>query len=240
MGRATAEALASKGYGIVLSSRAPQAAAEEIARQHGVPVLAVAGSIADPATATALVAAAEPLGGIDALLINHGGPPVRPVMDTGDVDWQEAFEMMVQGPMRLLRAVVPLMRARGGGRVLGVSSFTVKSPQAGIILSNSLRAALVNALKTAAQEFGPDNILINALAPGYVATERLVGWNHAYAEARGTTPEEVAKATLATIPLRRTGEAADFGRFAAFLLSDENAYISGQQILFDGALVVAN
>lgn len=97
----------------------------------------------------------------------------------------------------------------------------------------------MNALKTAALELGPDGILVNALAPGYVETDRIREWNASFAAREGVTSEEIAARTLATIPLRRYGTAEGFARMAAFLLSQDNDYISGQQILYDGALVVA-
>lgn len=131
MGLATAEALAARGYDLVLSSRNPAGAAERIANGSGVTVRAVPGSIADPETAAAIAAAAESMGGASALLINHGGPPVRPLMELTDDDWRSAFAMMVTGPLGVLRAIVPQMQARGQGRILAVSSFTAKSPWGG-------------------------------------------------------------------------------------------------------------
>lgn len=240
MGLATARELARRGYRLVLSSRKPEAAADEIRGSFGTRVEAVAGSIAEPDLAERLSAAARGLGGARALLLNHGGPPVKPFMTLTDEDWSSAFAAMVTGPLRVLRAVVPQMQAAGGGRVLAISSFTVKQPFAGIGLSNALRAALVNALKTAALELGPQGILLNALAPGYVETDRIREWNESYARERNAGVEEIRSRTLDTIPLRRYGTPEGYARLAAFLLSDDNDYVSGQQILYDGGLVVAN
>lgn len=240
MGFATARELARKRHDLVLSSRKPDAAARVIRSEFGVRVEVVAGSIADAAVAEGIAAAASRLGGAQALLVNHGGPPVRPLMAITDDEWNSAFAMMVSGPLRVMRALVPQMQQAGAGRVLAVSSFTVKSPLAGIALSNSLRAALVNALKTAAVELGPDGILLNALAPGYVETERIRDWNASYALRENISAEQIRDRTLAAIPLRRYGTPEGYARMAAFLLSQENDYISGQQILYDGALTVAN
>jgi 3-oxoacyl-[acyl-carrier protein] reductase len=239
MGFETARALASKGFDLVMSSRNPTEAAERIRNEFGVDVQAVPGSIADVGTAAAIAQAAAGLGGATSLLLNHGGPPVRPLMDIADADWDTAFAMMVTGPLRVMRAIVPQMCVQGGGRVLAISSFTVKSPWGGIALSNSLRAALVNALKTAALELGPQGILVNALAPGYVATDRTQDWNQAYARQENTTVEEIETRTLKTVPLRRYGTPEGYARLAAFLLSEDNDYVSGQQVLYDGALVVS-
>lgn len=240
IGFATAQRLAAEGQALVLNSRAPADAARRLAAAHGVPVIPVPGDIADPATAAALAEAAAGLGPVTALLLNHGGPPVKPILEIDDDLWAEQFARMVQGPLRVLRATVPLFRAAGQGRVVAISSFTVKQPWGGVGLSNSLRAALVAALKTAALELGPENILINAVGPGYIATERLQSWNASFAQREGTTPEAVAERAVAQIPLRRYGTPEEVGELIAFLLSRRNGYVSGQQILCDGAFVVAS
>jgi len=240
MGFAVAEEMAKRGYDLILSSRSPQEAADTIRARHDVRVEVVSGSIADPSVAASLADRAGTLGGVSALLLNHGGPPVKPLMAITDEDWTQAFGLMVTGPLRVMRALVPQMQTGGGGRVLAVSSFTVKAPYAGIGLSNSLRAALVNAIKTAALELGPEGVLLNALAPGYVETGRMREWNESYARQRSVGVEDVREQTLSTIPLRRYGTPEGYARMAAFLLSADNDYISGQQILYDGALVTAN
>lgn len=240
MGLATAQELARRGYDLVLSSRKPEAAADQIRGSFGTRVEVVAGSIAEPDLAERLFAAAEGLGGARALLLNHGGPPVRPIMTLTDEDWSNAFQTMVMGPLRVMRTLVPQMQVAGGGRVLAISSFTVKQPFAGIGLSNALRAALVNALKTAALELGPQGILLNALGPGYVETNRVREWNESYARRENTGVEDIRARTLETIPLRRYGTAEGYARLAAFLLSEDNDYVTGQHILYDGGLVVAN
>ncbi len=240
MGLATARELARRGYDLVLSSRDPQSAAELIRSDFDVQIKLVAGSIADPGLAERLATASEALGGATALLLNHGGPPVKPIMALTDDDWTGAFQTMVTGPLRVMRALIPQLQANPTGRVLAISSFTVKTPFAGIGLSNALRAALVNALKTAALELGPGGVLVNALAPGYVETDRIREWNESYARQENTNVEEIRARTLETIPLRRYGTPAGYARLAAFLLSEDNDYVSGQQIVYDGGLVVAN
>lgn len=240
MGLATARELARRGFDLVLSSRDPEVAAESIRAEFGRRVKTVPGSIAVRELAEKIAEAANALGGAQALLLNHGGPPVRQIMALSDADWTDAFEMMVTGPLRVMRALVPQMQDAGGGRILAISSFTVKSPLAGIGLSNSLRAALVNALKTAALEMGPQRILLNALAPGYVETDRIRDWNESYARQENVGVEEIRARTLAMIPLGRYGTSEGYARLAAFLLSEDNDYVSGQQILYDGGLVVAH
>jgi 3-oxoacyl-[acyl-carrier protein] reductase len=236
---AVAKRLAQDGYSIVLGSRSPEQAVDKIKKEHGANVVGVAGDLSEAATARALVEAADSLGGLDALLLNHGGPPIKSFMEVSEEDWNFHFQLIVQGPLRLLREVVPHFQKGGSGRVVAITSFTVKSPYPGIVLSNSLRAALVNALKTAAQELGPQRILINAVAPGYIGTERIMEWNRDQAERVGASIEEIAAQNTANIPLRRYGKPEEVAEFIAFLLSERNGYITGQQILIDGGLITA-
>lgn len=237
IGYATAVEMAKRQYRIVLGSRNPKLAATRIRTQFGVNVAPVTIDLADPRAAETLVAAAQELGTLRALFLNHGGPGVKPFMDLADSDWERAFNLLLQGPLRLLRACVPLFRKANGGRVLAISSFSTKMPQAGIILSNSLRAALVNALKTVARELGGERILLNAVAPGYIETGRLSEWNEAQAARMSVDPSDVQSAALRAVPLGRYGTPEELARFASFLLSEDNTYITGQQILVDGGLV---
>jgi 3-oxoacyl-[acyl-carrier protein] reductase len=238
MGFAVARRLGQEGYTLIVNSRDPSQAVKRL-EAEGWKVVGVPGDLAEAATAEALVGTAERMGRLDALLLNHGGPPVKPLLEIPEEEWRRYFELMVVGPLRLLRLAVPLFRKSGGGRVVAITSFTTKSPHPGIGLSNSLRAALLNALKTAALELGPEGILVNAVAPGYILTERIAEWNRAHAEREGVTPEEVARRTTEGIPLRRYGKPEEVAEVIAFLLSERNGYITGQQILVDGGLVVA-
>jgi 3-oxoacyl-[acyl-carrier protein] reductase len=235
IGRAVAERLARSGYRLVLASRTPDAAAKEIATAFAAEVVPVACDIADPAAVDPVIAAAARLGRLDALLLNHGSPLAGAFLDVPDDAWERHFQMMVHGPLRLLRAAVPLFRRSGGGRVVAITSMSAKAPEAGIILSNSLRAALVNALKTIAIELGADNILCNAVAPGFTdvpATRER--WNRTHAQRQGTTPDAIDRETLARIPLHRYGWPDEIAALVEFLLSAANGYVSGQHILADG------
>jgi len=223
---------------LILGSRNPSVAVKQL-QAIGAKVVGVAGDLADVTTAEALVREAEQLGRLDALLLNHGGPPVKPLLEITEEEWRRYFDLMVLGPLRLLSLSMPLFRRSGGGRVVAITSLYGEESYPGIGLSNSLRAALVNALKTAALELGPEGILVNAVAPGHILTERIAEWNRAYAEREGVTPEEIARRTVEGIPLKRYGKPEEVAEVIAFLLSSANGYITGQQLLVDGGLVVA-
>jgi 3-oxoacyl-[acyl-carrier protein] reductase len=237
IGYATAVEMARRGYQIVLGSRDPERAAARLQTEFGVRVTPVAVDLAKTEATSALLEAVQELGTLRALFLNHGGPGVKPFMDLTETDWERAFHLMLQGPLRLLRACVPMFRKAGGGRVLAISSFSTKMPQAGIVLSNSLRAALVNALKTVARELGGEGILLNAVAPGYIETGRLSEWNNAQAARMGIDPGDVKSAALRAVPLGRYGTPEELAKLAAFLLSQDNTYVTGQQVLVDGGLV---
>lgn len=239
IGFATAEIMAKKGYDLIINSRHTEEAVEKL-RKFGTTVEGVNGNLGDDKTVEALVSLVQKKGYIDALLLNHGGPPVKPFMEVTDQEWETYISIMLTSPLKLFRALVPLMQKQKKGRVVAISSFTVKSPYQGIVLSNSLRAALVNALKTVAMELGSDGILINMVAPGYIATQRILDFNAKYAEQEGLPIEDIDKRTLENIPLGKFGMPEDVGNFIVYLLSEENKYITGQNIHVDGGLITAN
>lgn len=239
IGYATAEMMAKKGYELIINSRNTADAVKKL-REYGAVVEGVDGSLGDAATITALIAKVEEKGQIDALLLNHGGPPVKPFMEVSNAEWETYTSIMLHGPLRLLRELTPIMQKQQKCRVVAIGSFTVKSPRAGIVLSNSLRAALVNALKTAAMELGSDGILINTVAPGYIATQRILDFNQRYADQENISKEEVDQRTIQEIPLKKFGEPEDVAALITFLLSEENQYITGQNIHVDGGLITAN
>jgi len=243
LGYATAWAMAREGADIALCSRTRadvEAAAKQITERFGVRVLPQVADVAAPEDIDALVdATVAKFERIDALFINAGGPPPGGFLDLQPEDWETASKLTVQSAVNLAYAVVPLMRANGGGSILANTSVSVRYPLDSLILSNSLRLAVVGLVKSLALELGPDLIRVNAIAPGWTRTERVDQLLKNRAEKNGTTPQEEAQEIAGELPLRRMAEPEEFGRVAAFLLSPAASYITGVTLLVDGGMARA-
>jgi 3-oxoacyl-[acyl-carrier protein] reductase len=230
---------ASRGIGRAISAELVGAGAHVVALSRSGDAVdgatPVAGDIADPGT-PARVRAALP-GRLDGVVVNSGGPPLGQALDLSDDDWRGSYELLIGGPLRLLRALVPLMGE--GGAILFVTSSSVRQPIAGLDTSNVLRPGVAALAKVLARELGPTGIRVNSIAPGRIETDRLRGNDARRAEREGRSVEEVRSASEAEIPLRRYGQAEELGRVAAFLLSGAASYVSGAAIQVDGALVSA-
>jgi len=241
LGRASALALAREGASIVMCARRADAleqAAREIGAETGATVLAVPADVGVQADADRLIrTAADSLGGIDVLVTNTGGPPSGPFEGIRDADWYAAIESLLMSVVRLSREVIPHMRARGGGRIIHITSISVKQPVQGLVLSNALRAAVTGLSKTLSNELASDRILVNCVAPGYTATDRVVELTAAAAQREGIAPEIVQKRTEEKIPMRRMGTPDEFGAAVAFLASDRASYLTGVTLQVDGGYV---
>ena len=241
LGRASALALAREGASIVMCARRADAleqAAREIGAETGATVLAVPADVGVQADADRLIrTAADSLGGIDVLVTNTGGPPSGPFEGIRDADWYAAIESLLMSVVRLSRGVIPHMRARGGGRIIHITSISVKQPVQGLVLSNALRAAVTGLSKTLSNELASDRILVNCVAPGYTATDRVVELTAAAAQREGIAPEIVQKRTEEKIPMRRMGTPDEFGAAVAFLASDRASYLTGVTLQVDGGYI---
>lgn len=175
-------------------------------------------------------------GGVYALINNGGGPPAGTFDRFEDDAWQSAFELNLLSYVRLTRAVLPHMRANGGGRIVSFTSSSVRSPVDNLILSNTFRMGVLGMTKTLAAELGPQGILLNVLGPGRVQTDRLTQLDTLRAQQVGKSVEQVRGAMSAAIPLGRYGEPAEMARLAVFLASPANSYVTGQTVLIDGGL----
>lgn len=243
LGYAAARALAQEGANIVLCARraAPlNAAAVRLAAETGVEVLPVVADVSSENDIEVLVTQTlKRFKRVDALFLNAGGPPTGHFMSLTPRDWEEAIQLTIQGVVHLMYAVAPVMQRQGGGSILANTSVTVRHPLDNLILSNSLRLAVVGLVKSLSIEMGPDNVRVNAIAPGWTRTERLEEILRARVEQNGTTPEVEAAAIIGDVPLRRMADPMEFGRAAAFLLSPAASYITGVTLLVDGGMARA-
>jgi 3-oxoacyl-[acyl-carrier protein] reductase len=234
IGRAIAAELVAAGARVVMVSRTPEAI-EAAAAELGDRATPVAADIADPDAAARI---REAVGDrLDGIVVNSGGPPLGQALDVSDDDWRFSYELLIGGPLRLLRALVPLLGE--GGAILFVTSSSVRQPITGLDTSNVLRPGVAALAKVLARELGPRGIRVNSIAPGRIDTDRLRSNDEARAAREGRDVEEVRRESQSQIPLRRYGEPEEMARVAAFLLSGDASYVSGAAIQVDGALVTA-
>lgn len=243
IGRGVATEFAREGARVMLFARSEEKLAETAAAieaETGNRPLHTVGDITDPASLEAVVerTVAE-FGGLWALFNNTGGPPAGAFAQFDDSAWQSAFELTMLGYVRAIRAALPHLKAGGGGRIVNNTSVSTKQAIDGLLLSNVFRSGLVGLGKSLARELGPDGILVNTVGPGRIDTARIEQLDAIWADKAGISPEEQRSRSQGGIPLGKYGEPADFGRIVAFLCSEANAYLSGQNILIDGAMVEA-
>lgn len=243
LGRAIAEAIAAEGADVMVCSRSEERigrARDDIAASTGARVEAVAADLTEPAGVDRAVSAAhEAFGRIDVLVTNTGGPPSGPFEDHGPEVWKQAIAQNLESVVNLVRAVLPGMKERQWGRILNVTSISVKQPVAGLILSNSIRAAVTGFAKTVSNEAAPFNVTVNNVLPGFTRTERLVELAEAVAGRTGRTVAEVYEGWEAEVPMGRLAEPAELGALAAFLVSERASYITGQSVAVDGGWIKA-
>jgi 3-oxoacyl-[acyl-carrier protein] reductase len=150
--------------------------------------------------------------------------------------WQKAFELNLLSYIRMIREVLPELK-KEGGRIVNIASSSIKQPIPGLILSNTFRLGIVGLTKTLAEELAPYQILINTVAPGRIATDRIAYLDQLKADKLGVTREQVMDESLKTIPLKRYGTPEEFANVVTFLLSDANTYMTGSSFLVDGGMV---
>jgi len=237
LGRAVAEELAAEGASVVICARGPEAlddACRAIAglggRVHGMTAdVSVAG---EPARVVA--EAARVFGPVDVLVTNSGGPRSGLFDVLSDEDWDAAARTLLWSAVAFARAVLPGMRARRWGRIINITSIAARQPVDGLMLSNSLRSAVLAFAKTLANEVGADGVTVNNLLPGYTRTDRVVELADQMAASRHTAASDVFEKWSSEIPMRRLGEPRELAALAAFLASERASYITGQSMAVDG------
>jgi 3-oxoacyl-[acyl-carrier protein] reductase len=238
LGRATAEELAAEGAAVVMCARGKEAlasAAQAIRNATSAEILDVQADVSNAEDIKRLIESAmNRFNQFDILVTNAGGPPSGPFESLGPEKWNDAIRLTLLSAVNLCRAVVPGMRQRKWGRIINVTSITVKQPVDGLMLSNSLRAGVTGFARTLANEVARDGITVNNILPGYTRTERVESLARAAAERDGTPVEESLKKWENEIPMGRIGEPREFAALAAFLASERASFITGTSITVDG------
>ncbi len=241
LGFAVARALAGEGAAVSIASRdrtAIEDAASRIERETGAPVMSTALDVRSAEAIPRWVSAtAERFGGVDALMTNSGGPPAGAVLSFDDAAWQDAAELLLFSTLRMVRAAVPLMQARGGGAILMSTSSSVKEPIQNLGLSTVLRASVSALAKTLALELASANIRVNQIIPGRIDTDRVRQLDEGNAQKFGIPVADAKAKAVAAIPWGRYGEIDEFGRVGAFLLSGAASYMTGATVQVDGGMI---
>ena len=241
LGYAVAEALAREGARLSVASRDAarlEAAASRLSDAGAGDVVATQADFRKAADIEAWFdATTVRYGGVDLLFVNTGGPPPGPALGFDDAAWNDAVDLLLLSAIRMVRLAVPSMEARGGGSILVTTSSAVREPIPNLALSNVVRAGVAALVKTLAYELAPVGIRVNNIVPGRIDTDRVRELDAGRAKARGVPAEEQRAAAERSIPLGRYGTPAEFGRTAAFLLSDASAYTTGAFVQVDGGLI---
>jgi 3-oxoacyl-[acyl-carrier protein] reductase len=240
IGRATAEAFAAEGCRVAMCARNKEslnAAAQKIRSQYHTEVLAEPLDVTDSAAVSDFVSSVvQKFGSADICVTNAGGPPAKGFLATTIDEWKRALEANFMSTVYFAHQVIPHMQKKKWGRILTITSITTKQPVADLVYSNAARAAVVGLVKSLANEFGKDGILVNNVAPGYTATDRLKELARSRAAASGKTENEILASFAADSPLKRLGEPRELADTIVWLASERASYITGQTILVDGGV----
>ena len=240
IGRATAEAFAAEGCRVAMCARNAsvlQTAADGIRKHYSVDVLAQALDVTDAGAVHSFVdAVVAKFGSVDICVTNAGGPAAKGFLAASLEEWRKAVDANFLSTVYFAREIIPHMQRRRWGRIITITSITTKQPVADLVLSNAVRAAVVGLVKSLANEFGRDGILVNNVAPGYTATDRLKDLAKTRSSALGKSENEIFEGWAADAPLKRLGEPREVADAIVWLASERASYITGQTILVDGGL----
>ena len=242
LGYATAKLFAKEGAHVIISSRNPEKLEQAAIRMReetgNSNVQPIACDVSRAADIDRLFAEIGP-DGVDILVNNAGGPRPGDFLAVDDADWQAAFELSLLSVIRVTRFAIPRMQKKQWGRILNFTSTSMKQPIENLILSNTLRTAVLGLTKSLSIELAKDNILVNAIGPGRVATQRVEQLDQARAAKTGQSIAEIQREWYDAIPLGRYGNVDEFASAAVYLASPANGYITGQALLVDGGMVRA-
>jgi 3-oxoacyl-[acyl-carrier protein] reductase len=240
LGRATAEAFAAEGCRVAMCSRNQQSlqmVADRIRKQYNTEVFAEALDVSESNAVHDFVeAVVRKFRGVDVCVTNAGGPPAKGFLAATVEDWHQAVALNFLSTVYFAHEVIPHMQRKRWGRIITITSVTTKQPVADLVLSNAVRAAVVGLVKSLANEFGKDGILVNNVGPGYTATDRLKELAKARSAASGKSEQEIFDGWAVDAPLKRLGEPRELADTIVWLASERASYITGQTILVDGGL----
>jgi 3-oxoacyl-[acyl-carrier protein] reductase len=238
IGFATAQAFGAEGARIAMCARNSEtlkAAADKIRQQHRAEVLAEPLDVTDSDAVHSFVeSVVGHFGSADICVTNAGGPPAKGFLATTTQDWRKAVDQNLMSTIYFAREVIPHMQKRRWGRIITITSITTKQPVPDLILSNAVRAAVVGLVKSLANEFGKDGILVNNVGPGFTATDRLKELAKARSAASGKSEKEIFDGWAVDSPLKRIGEPREVAETILWLASERASFITGQTILADG------
>lgn len=241
LGRAVAEEFARNGAEVAICARSAanlEKAVESIRKSTGREVFSRELDVTRAEAVRDFVAAVEKrFGRVDICVTNAGGPPSKKFLDISLDDWRSAFELTLMSAVYFAREVLPLMRQRHWGRLIAITSVSVKQPIDNLLLSNSLRAGVTGLMRTLANEFGPDGITVNCVCPGYTLTERLDELAEIQAKNAGLNRDKIFERLSTQVPVGRIGKPEEFAAMVAFLASERASYINGCSIPVDGGYV---
>jgi 3-oxoacyl-[acyl-carrier protein] reductase len=241
LGLAVATELAREGAEVAICARSAERleqATQSIREASGRSIYSEAFDVTDAARVAQFAAAVEKrFGRVDICVTNAGGPPSKPFLDVSVEEWRAAVDLTLLSTVYFAREVLPRMRKNRWGRLVTITSSSVKQPLDNLVLSNSIRAGVAGLAKTLANEFGPHGITVNNVCPGFTQTDRLLELADARAKASGETRAKILEALAAQVPLRRVGQPEEFAAVVAFLVSERASYVNGVTIAVDGGAV---
>jgi len=240
LGKAAALDLAEEGVNLAICSRDQDKinkVKEEIHQKinNEIKVIALQVDLDSPDEIQAFYKQVEnDLGSVDILVNNNGGPPPSTFEQLSDDDWQKAFNSTMMSCLRLSKLVIPNMKKNAWGRIINISSVSVKTPVNGLFLSNSLRMGVLGWAKALSDELAPHGVTVNTVCPGYTRTERVEAILETQSNSSGLKKEEIEKSIAENIPMKRVGEAEDLAGLITFLASEKADYMTGLAIQVDG------